>query len=164
MKRIGVISDTHGVLPKEYSIFFKDCDEIWHAGDVGSTDVLLELQQLALLRVVWGNIDGADIRAQSSEEHFFELFNQRIYIRHIVRTFSKYDNKILERLKQLKPTIVIAGHSHILEIKYDQQNKWLYINPGAAGKFGPHLKRTMVRFLLNENGVSDLEIWEKEKL
>lgn len=163
MLKIGVLSDTHGVLPEAYADFFESCDEIWHAGDVGKADVIDQLQKVAPVRVVWGNIDGADVRAASQEELFFQLLNQRIFLRHIVGSPSKYDWKIYERLRELRPDLVIAGHSHILQVKYDPVNKWYFINPGAAGKYGFHLKQTMIRFTLTENGITDLEIWEKDK-
>jgi len=163
MRVIGVISDTHGALPESYEVFFRGCDEIWHAGDIGTLEVLNKLKETAKVRAVWGNIDGQDIRLETKEHLFFELEDQRIFVRHILGYPGKYEKAVLPLLLNLKPTMVVAGHSHILSIIKDVEHSWLYLNPGAAGKYGFHLKRTMVKFVLDEGKIFDLEVWEKNK-
>ena len=160
---IGILSDTHSSLPKESKDFFKDCDEIWHAGDIGDIKILNELQEIAPTYAVYGNIDDSQIKQTTSEELFFQREGVKIYIKHIIGHPNKYQKDILTKLTEYRPDLVIAGHSHILQIIYDKKNKWLFINPGAAGKYGFHQKITLVTIKIEKNKISNAQIFEKEK-
>ena len=160
---IGILSDTHGSLPNESRDFFKDCDEIWHAGDIGDIKILNELQEIAPTYAVYGNIDDSQIKQTTSEELFFQREGVKIYIKHIIGHPNKYQKDILTKLTEYRPDLVIAGHSHILQIIYDKKNKWLFINPGAAGKYGFHQKITLVKLKIENRKISNAQIFEKEK-
>jgi putative phosphoesterase len=160
---IGILSDTHGSLPKESRDFFKDCDEIWHAGDIGDIKILNELRDIAPTYAVYGNIDDSQIKQTTSEELFFQREGVKIYIKHIIGHPHKYQKDILTKLTEYRPDLVIAGHSHILQIIYDKKNKWLFINPGAAGKYGFHQKITLVKLKIENRKISNAQIFEKEK-
>jgi uncharacterized protein len=162
LKRIGLISDTHGHLDDRIIEYLKPCDEIWHAGDIGSLTVLEALEKLKPLRAVYGNIDDHKIRAALSEILEFQCEDTKVIIKHIGGYPGRYDKSIAKRLDESPPKLFISGHSHILKVMYDQKLKLLHINPGAVGKSGIHKVRTMVRFAINSSDIIDLEAIELE--
>ena len=160
MKRIGLLSDTHGLLDKRIFEHFSNCDEIWHAGDIGSPAVLEKLMEFKPTRAVWGNIDGHDLRAILPQHNRFELEGVSVWITHIGGYPGKYDAAVKPEIFLHPPKLFICGHSHILKVRYDRQLGLLHINPGAAGKYGFHLVQTIVRFELNNGSVDNLEVIE----
>lgn len=163
MKKIGLLSDTHGWLnPKIYE-FFKDCDEIWHAGDIGSDDVAIELSAFKRLRAVYGNIDDWDIRADYPQFQIFNIEEVKVVMTHIGGYPNAYAPGIRQLLLEEKPDIFISGHSHILKVMRDQKLELLHLNPGAAGMKGFHKKVTMMRFLIDGKTTSNLEIYEADR-
>lgn len=160
MKRIGLLSDTHGYWDERYLKYFEECDEIWHAGDIGSKEVMDRLMAFKPFRGVYGNIDGQDIRKILPEINRFMLEDADILIKHIGGYPGKYDSQIKKILNISAPTLFISGHSHILKVKYDKEYGMLHINPGAAGKYGFHTVRTIVRFSIEQGNFSDLEVIE----
>lgn len=160
MKRIGLLSDTHGYWDERYLKYFEECDEIWHAGDIGSKEVMDRLMDFKPFRGVYGNIDGQDIRKILPEINRFRLEDADILIKHIGGYPGKYDSQIKKILNISAPTLFISGHSHILKVKYDKEYGMLHINPGAAGKYGFHTVRTIVRFSIEQGNFSDLEVIE----
>lgn len=160
MKRIGLLSDTHGYWDERYLKYFEECDEIWHAGDIGSKEVMDKLMSFKTFRGVYGNIDGQDIRKILPEINRFRLEGADILIKHIGGYPGKYDPQINKILNTSSPTLFISGHSHILKVKYDKEYGMLHINPGAAGKYGFHAVRTLVRFSIEHGNFSDLEVIE----
>lgn len=160
MKRIGLLSDTHGYWDERYLKYFEECDEIWHAGDIGSKEVMDRLMAFKPFRGVYGNIDGQDIRKILPEINRFMLEGADILIKHIGGYPGKYDSQIKKILNISAPTLFISGHSHILKVKYDKEYGMLHINPGAAGKYGFHTVRTIVRFSIEQGNFSDLEVVE----
>jgi len=163
MKRIGLISDTHSFLHPKVFEYFKECDEIWHAGDIGNINVLDELSKFKPIRAVYGNIDGKEIRSQFSLDHQFTVENVSVWMTHIGGYPNRYHKRIREDIKISSPNIFISGHSHILKIQYDKKLDLLHLNPGAAGKHGFHSIRTMLRFELDQGEIKNLEIIELEK-
>jgi hypothetical protein len=163
MPYIGILSDTHAYLGDYVFRFFDDCEEIWHAGDIGSMDVLNKLQNFKPLKAVYGNIDGFDIRKEVPEEQKFCFQELNVFIKHIVGYPKKYQKEAVELFNKNKFHLVIAGHSHILRIMYDKQHNFLFINPGAAGLYGLHQKITLVKLLIEENKIKDATLWEKNK-
>ncbi|MFP4469055.1 MAG: metallophosphoesterase family protein [Bacteroidales bacterium] len=163
MKRIGLLSDTHGSLPAGYADFFEPCSEIWHAGDIGHANVADELAAFRPLRAVFGNIDGTDIRAQFHETQIFTVEQLRVVMIHIGGYPGKYTREAFHLIKSESPGLFVSGHSHILKVMYDQPNGLLHINPGAAGKSGLHRKITMVRFVVDAKEIRDLEVFEKDR-
>ena len=163
MKRIGLLSDTHGTVPAQIYSFFKDCDEIWHAGDIGNIDTLNELNHFRPTIAVYGNIDGLDIIYETKEIQTFMCEEMKVIMTHIGGYPPKYMPKSLAIIEKEKPDIFISGHSHILKVMFDKKNNLLHINPGASGKYGFHNVCTLVRFVIDGNRATDLEINEFPK-
>ncbi len=159
--KIGVLSDTHGVLPAQVFTFLADCDEIWHAGDVGS-GVLERLQEWKPVVAVYGNMDGYEVRNRVSGTQLFTRKGKRILMTHIGGYPGHYDKGILPLIEEEKPDIFVCGHSHILRVMYDKKYEMLVINPGAAGRQGFHQVSTLVRFVL-EDGPKEMEVLDFPK-
>ncbi len=164
MKRIGLLSDTHGFLDQEYFDFFKDVDEIWHAGDIGTNEVADKLQALKPLRAVYGNIDDHILRTRFPQHQKFEIEGLSVWMTHIGGYPGKYAPSVKHEIYSKPPDIFISGHSHILKVMPDKTLKLLHINPGAAGNRGIHKVKTVLRFILNNKDISDLEILEKQRI
>lgn len=160
MKKIGLLSDTHGFLPERVFELFKDVDEIWHAGDIGSLEVTDKLQAFKPLRAVYGNIDDHVCRLSFPEFQSFELEGVRILMTHIGGKPGKYNQKLFEQIQQTQPQVIVCGHSHILLVQFDQRAKALWLNPGACGNKGFHQVQTALRFQLNAGKVEQMEIIE----
>ena len=159
MIRVGLISDTHGYLDPQVKEFFSDRDEIWHAGDFGNLSIANELNKIAPLTGVYGNIDGQDIRKIYPLHHRFEREGVRVWITHIGGIPGRYCIPIRDEIIKDTPDLFICGHSHILKIARDQElNKMLYINPGAAGRQGFQVERTIIRFSIDSGKLKDLEV------
>ena len=79
MKRIGLLSDTHSFLDEKVKKHLKNCDEIWHAGDIGNLKVTDELAEIAPLRAVYGNIDGSDLRNAFEKDLHFTVEGVNIF-------------------------------------------------------------------------------------
>jgi putative phosphoesterase len=160
MTKIGLLSDTHGFLDKRIFEYFTDCDEIWHAGDIGTMDVADDLSAFKPFRAVHGNIDGQDIRMAFPESVRFMCEEVDVFIRHIGGYPGKYDRSVLRIVRNNPPRLFISGHSHILKVMYDKKYGLLHINPGAAGKTGLHKVQTIVRFIIGAEEIRDLEVIE----
>jgi putative phosphoesterase len=160
MVKIGLLSDTHGYLDPRLLEHFRDCDEIWHAGDIGNIKVSQELSKFKPFRAVWGNIDGLDIRQIFPENLRFRSEGMEVWIKHIGGYPGKYDRSVRNDIIASPPGLFISGHSHILKVMFDRKLKLLHINPGAAGKSGLHSIRTAVRFTIDNKNIKDLEVIE----
>jgi putative phosphoesterase len=163
MTRIGLISDTHGYLDSRLFEYFKNCDQIWHAGDIGSLEISEKLEKFKPLIAVYGNIDGPDIRAVYPENHRFLCEELDVWITHAGGYPDNYNRSIRKEITRNPPELFISGHSHILKVVFDKKLNLLHINPGAAGKFGLHVKRTAVRFIIDKKEIKDLEVIELGK-
>lgn len=160
MTRIGLLSDTHGYWDDRYLKYFESCDEIWHAGDIGSLELAERLAAFRPLRAVYGNIDGQEIRIRYPETMRFTIDGADVLIKHIGGYPGKYDPSIRGQILIHPPKLFISGHSHILKVKYDKTLDLLHINPGACGKYGFHKVRTLVRLTIDQGIFSDLEVIE----
>lgn len=160
MKRIGLLSDTHGYWDEKYVEYFNDCDEIWHAGDVGSLDILDRLSEIKPLRAVAGNIDDAKVRVAYPAPKRFEVEGIDIFMTHIGGYPGRYAPNVLKIMQHNPPQLFICGHSHILKVVFDKKHNCLTINPGAAGKYGFHKIRTLIRFCIDNGNIKDLEVIE----
>ena len=160
MTKIGLISDTHGYIDEKLLDFFKEVDEIWHAGDVGSISVIDNLQKRKSVRAVYGNIDGQDIRINYPEHERFKIEDLNVWMTHIGGYPGRYDRRVKPEIFRNPPGLFISGHSHILKVMFDDKLNCLHINPGAYGKSGLHKVRTAVRFVIEKNDVKNLEILE----
>jgi putative phosphoesterase len=162
MIRIGLISDTHGYLDEQVFEYFKDCDEVWHAGDFGN-DVAKRIKEKKSLKGVYGNIDGQDIRTEFPEQLVFMCEEVKVLLRHIGGSPPKYNPETRKELAIHKPLLFISGHSHILKVVYDDKINCLHINPGAAGRQGWHKVRTIIRFAIDGKDIKNCEVIELGK-
>lgn len=160
MKKIGLLSDTHGYWDDRYLKYFEPCDEIWHAGDIGSAELALRLAAFRPLRAVYGNIDGAELRRLYPQTLRFTIEGAEVVMKHIGGYPGHYDPSIRGSLLTHPPRLFVSGHSHILKVQYDRTLHMLHINPGAAGVQGWHTKRTLVRFVVDNGQFGDLEVIE----
>ncbi|MDW7690605.1 metallophosphoesterase family protein [Flammeovirgaceae bacterium SG7u.111] len=159
--RIGLLSDTHGYMDEAILRYLAPCDEIWHAGDVGTLDVAKQLVATGKpVRMVFGNIDGQDLRVECPKNQLFDCEGKKVWMTHIGGYPPRYTTEIREQLDKIKPDIFICGHSHILKVIPDKKRGLLHINPGAAGIQGFHKVRTLIRFELNVGKISNMEVVE----
>ncbi len=160
MKRIGLLSDTHSYLDPKIFEYFKDCDEIWHAGDFGNASLSQELSNFKPLKGVYGNIDGTDVKNHHPVSRFFLCEEVKVLMIHIGGSPGKYYPDASKLISHHKPDLFICGHSHILKVMHDDKNKMLYMNPGAAGREGFHKMRTILRFQISGKKIENLEAIE----
>ena len=163
MKKILLLSDTHGHIDDKILKYVHFADEVWHAGDIGKIEVTDILQKIKPLRAVFGNIDDAKARADFPLHNRFMCENVDVWITHIGGYPGKYNLNIREELNTNPPKLFICGHSHILKVQFDKKLNLLHMNPGAAGISGFHTIRTMLRFSIHEDKIQDLEIIELGK-
>ncbi len=160
MKEMGLLSDTHGCWDDKFEVHFATCDEIWHAGDIGSLSLAQRFEGLKPFRAVHGNIDDGPTRAAYPATTRFTLEGVDVLIKHIGGYPGRYDPSIRAQLKASPPQLFIAGHSHILKVMYDKKLKCLHMNPGAAGWYGIHQVRTLLRFVLDNGNIRNLKVIE----
>ena len=160
MKRIGLLSDTHSWWDEKFARHFAECDEIWHAGDIGNPLVIERLQEICPVRAVYGNIDGLDIRKRFDSLLQFKTEECSVVMTHIGGYPGKYQPAIKELIYKERPDLFIAGHSHILKVMFDKSAGCLHINPGAAGKQGWQHTRTLVKFTIDGKQIKELEVVE----
>lgn len=160
MFKIGILSDTHAFYDPRIAEHFSACDEIWHAGDVGSREVLLSLNKIAPIVGVYGNIDGTEIRSMLPPYERREREGLDIFMTHIGGYPGNYDRRVKILLEENPPDVFIAGHSHILKIMPDKKLGFLHINPGASGRHGMHKVRTLVRLGILEGRIDHADVIE----
>ena len=159
--KISVLSDTHGFIDAQILGHLKDSDEIWHAGDIGTVDVLDQLEHLTgRLRAVYGNIDGKDIKLRTTENDFFEIDGVTVLLTHIAGKPVNYNKRVRQLVHQYQPRILVCGHSHILKVENDKKNHLLFINPGACGHHGFHHVRTIIQFEISNRKPSGMKVIE----
>ena len=163
MKKILLISDTHGHIDNQILKYVAQADEVWHAGDIGDLKVTDTIKTYKPLRAVYGNIDNEKARLEFPENNRFLCENVDVLITHIGGYPRKYDRRIKDELLRNPPKLFICGHSHILKVMWDKKLNLLHMNPGAVGKYGFHAVRTMLRFVIDGEQIKDLEIIELEK-
>ena len=154
------MSDTHNYLNPRILKFFNNCDEIWHAGDLGSIQIADELNKFKPLKAVFGNIDSNEVRILYTEIFIFDCENVKVIMTHIGGYPGNYEKKIKGLLLKEKPKLFISGHSHILKVIYDKKFDLLHLNPGAAGRYGIHKVCTAMRFEISDDKILNLEIFE----
>jgi putative phosphoesterase len=156
--KIGLLSDTHGWIHPSLFHHFSECDEIWHAGDIGNISVVDTLSEFKTFRAVYGNIDDSKIRSMFSENLRFVAGGMKILITHIGGTPGNYSPGIRKEIYSDPPDIFICGHSHIAKVIFDKKAGALYINPGSAGYSGFHKYMTAIRFQIDDGKIHDLEL------
>jgi uncharacterized protein len=162
--KIGLISDTHSFLDSKVLEYFKNVDEVWHAGDIGDAGIIDQLEKGKMIRAVYGNIDDKTITARCPEDAWFDCEGITVWMTHIGGAPPHYNPRIKKILKEKIPDLFICGHSHILRIKRDANyNNMLYVNPGAAGNHGFHTTKTIVRFEIIQKAIKNMEVIELGK-
>lgn len=160
MKRIGILSDTHGTFDEPLRTFFADVDEIWHAGDFGNIETADAIARFKPLRGVYGNIDGGPTRLAYPAWQLFSCAGVNVMMTHIGGYPNRYERDVEMELRRHRPHLFICGHSHILKVIYDRKLELLHINPGAAGISGFHQVRTAVRLVVSDGQMTEMEVWE----
>lgn len=160
MKKILIISDTHGHLDDKLIKYIEQSDEVWHGGDIGDIELCRKIEKIKPLKAVWGNIDGSEFRVEYKEHLVFMCEDVKVYITHIGGYPGKYNPKAKQLIQSEKPQLFICGHSHILKVMFDKENKLLHINPGAAGIHGFHKVKTAIRLVIDGNDMKNLEVIE----
>ena len=163
MTRIGLISDTHGYLDEAVFKHFKECNEIWHAGDFGNAELANQISSAKPIKGVYGNIDGQDIKTVFPEQLVFTCEEVKVMIRHIGGSPPNYNPETRKELTIQQPQLFICGHSHILKVIFDKKISCLHMNPGAAGKHGWHKVRTIIRFAIDGPEIKNCEVIELGK-
>ena len=164
MTKIGLLSDTHGYIDEKIFKYFKECDEIWHAGDIGSISIADKLAAFKPLKAVYGNMDGQDVRSVYPKHQRFMCEEVDVWLTHIGGYPKRYAKEVKPGIINNPPKLFISGHSHILKVMFDKKLDLLHINPGAAGKIGPHKVSTIIRFVIAQDNIKDLEVIELKKL
>ena len=163
MKKILLLSDTHGYIDDHIMEYVNHSDEVWHAGDIGSVEVTDTIASSKPLRAVYGNIDCKELRTSFPKDLVFVCEGVKVFMTHIGGSPGRYIKGIGKQIKSIKPKLFICGHAHILKIQFDKIHQVLYINPGAMGKQGFHKVRTMVRFELSKGEVKNMEVIEVKR-
>ena len=162
--KIGLLSDTHSFLDPMIFEYFKNCDEIWHAGDIGDPEIIHSIEQVKTLKAVFGNIDNKELQNSLPEDLWFSCEGLSIWMTHIGGAPPNYNPRVKKILKEQIPDIFICGHSHILRVKKDPNYKnMLYLNPGAAGNHGFHTIKTIIRFEIKKASIINMEAIELGK-
>lgn len=160
MKRILLLSDTHNYIDEAIIRYAESCDEIWHAGDIGTAEVSNVLEKIKPFRAVYGNIDGNDIRIRYPKHIRFVCEGMDIFMTHIAGKPDTYAADVKQLIQFRPPQVLICGHSHILMVKRSPKYGCMHLNPGAAGKHGFHHVRTMLRFSISNGKMSNMEVIE----
>ena len=160
MKRIGLLSDTHGCFDEKLYRFFENVDELWHAGDIGNIDLADEMAAFKPLKAVSGNCDDWHVRTVYPEIQHFTEEKVEVLMMHIGGYPGRYSFTAHQMIEARPPKLFISGHSHILKVMNDKHFHLLHINPGAAGIRGIHNVRTAVRFVIDNGNIRDLEVGE----
>lgn len=163
MKKIALISDSHGFIDSKAYIHLESADEIWHAGDIGDLSVLDQIPSGKTHRIITGNIDGLEARQEFPEELFFEVEAVKIYMLHIGGKPPYYAKGVKNKLKSYSPQLFVCGHSHICKVEFDHGLNVLYMNPGAVGNHGFHIVKTMLLFELDQGQIKNLRVVELGK-
>ncbi len=160
MKKILLLSDTHGYIDKDILKYVKQADEVWHAGDIGDLIVTDTIKKYKPLRAVYGNIDSDKARLEFNKYNLFQVEGVKVLITHIGGYPGRYAKGIREILQKHRPKLFVDGHSHILKVMFDKKNNLLFMNPGAAGKSGFHKVRTMLFFEIDVDEIKNLKVIE----
>ena len=163
MKKIILLSDTHSALDERFLPHLEDANEIWHAGDIGDIEVLENLEKTTKVRAVYGNIDNHIIRSATKEFINFKCEEVNVLITHIGGYPGKYTKGIKEKIQKLRPKLFICGHSHILKVIFDKRFNLLHMNPGAAGNYGIHKVKTILKFKIDKENITDLKVIELKR-
>ena len=160
MRKIGLLSDTHGYLDPKIFSYFKEVDEIWHAGDVGNVEVIEKLENFKPTKGIYGNIDGHEVRAAWPKTQRFQCEELEIVMTHIGGKPYRYSKDAYAEFISKSPDVFVCGHSHILLVQFDEKIQSMWINPGACGFSGFHKVKTILRFEVHGKELKNMEVIE----
>jgi predicted phosphodiesterase len=120
----------------------------------------MNCKKIKPVRGVWGNIDGKDVRLSYPLDNTFQMDGIKVFMTHIGGYPGRYEPRLKPIISQHPPHLFICGHSHLLKVIRDPKNNMLCMNPGAAGVHGFHKVRTMLRFVISDGKISNLEAIE----
>ena len=160
LKNILLLSDTHGYIDEKIISHMNYVDEVWHAGDIGDARVIDSIKLLKPIKAVYGNIDSNEIRMMTEKNLIFESEGIRVVMTHIAGYPGRYNRNAIDLIQKYNPNLFICGHSHILKVIQDKKYNHLHFNPGAAGVYGFHKKRTMLKFSLQKGTIKNLFVIE----
>lgn len=163
MKKILLLSDTHGFWDAKLDSYAEKCDEIWHGGDWGPEVLGKMAAHNKVIRGVYGNIDGAEIRGEFRKNLVFTCEGLKVYMTHIGGYPGRYAQEARRIIVQEKPGLFISGHSHILKVMRDIPLQMMHMNPGAAGIHGFHKVRTWLTFEVHGSEMKSLNVVECAK-
>jgi hypothetical protein len=161
--KIALISDSHSYIDHKTLTYLEDCDEIWHAGDIGLLSVMQQLPAGKNIRAVFGNIDDAEAQQIYPEWDVFTVDGVKVAMTHIGGKPPRYAKGVKQKIKENQPQLFICGHSHICKVEFDPTVNCLYMNPGAIGQQGFHIMRTMLLFDLDAGKIKNLRVVELGK-
>ncbi|MFM7023674.1 MAG: metallophosphoesterase family protein [Flavobacteriales bacterium] len=164
MRKILLISDTHSYLDPRIDKHIDNCDEVWHAGDIGNIELTDRIKAKKPVVAVYGNIDDSKARAEFKRDEIFMCEGVKVFITHIGGYPPAYTPSLLQRIREIKPQLFICGHSHILKVMYDPKNACLHMNPGALGTHGFHKVQTALKFEIEKDKIQNLQIIELTRL
>ena len=145
--KIGIISDTHGVLPNEIFNVFQGVDQIIHAGDIGSEALLIELETIAPVLAVFGNMDGFRLRKHINERLDFRMYGFNFIVTHFPGEFAP----------DHEPVVRIHGHTH--KPKIVKKNNSFMINPGSASQPRGVVERSVALLTIAAPGQADVDLF-----
>jgi putative phosphoesterase len=164
LKKILLLSDTHGFVDDKMLHYAALADETWHAGDWGPQVHEKLIAHTPLLRGVYGNIDNQSCRQLYPKHLYFTCEGLKVYITHIGGYPGRYSLGVKDKIMQQHSGLFISGHSHILKVMRDAGLKLIHMNPGAAGIHGFHKVRTWLTFEVNNGIVQNLNVIECPKI
>ncbi len=163
MKKIALISDSHGHIDHAILNTLNNVDEVWHAGDIGQPDILETLPPEKRIRAITGNIDEPGLRKKYPETLVFDVEGLKIVMTHIGGRPGRYAKGVKALIHSNQAKVFICGHSHICRVMQDKELGCLYMNPGAIGHQGFHQMRTLLLFEVGEGKIGNLKVVELGK-
>jgi putative phosphoesterase len=148
--QIGIISDTHNILPKSVFEHFKNVNYIFHAGDIGNFKIIDELKKIAPVYAIYGNIDSGETRKKVPAIKYIEIEGFIICLVHDIGSVKNFCYELFKNGK--KADIVIFGHMH--KPSYEVYQKTTFINPGSASYPRNHKNGTVAIIDLDGNSIS----------
>jgi putative phosphoesterase len=147
--KIGVISDTHNHLNTKVLHYFQGVDLIFHAGDIGSEDILFQLERIASIRAVRGNTDYQGSVSKLPEKLIIPIGKLNFLVIHDIGNINSFQERLKQNKIQPSPGVIIFGHTH--QAFYKKLDNAIFINPGSATDSRDYRKPSIM--ILETNGL-----------
>jgi len=157
--KILLFSDSHSHIEPRLHSYLESADEIWHAGDIGSMQVVEWMEEYKKpIHGVYGNIDFGDLKVRFPEDNIFQIEDVKVWMTHIGGYPGRYSSRVRSLFTEIQPMLFICGHSHVVKLEQDKKyNHWVF-NPGAAGNHGFHQVKTAISFEINGNNITNVDV------